>query len=105
MKLLGVLVAAAAMLAGQARTLDIYWIDVEGGAATLIIAPSGESLLVDTGFPGNDDRDAKRIVHAGSAAGQHVDELLGVGGGHRQQQQAGGRGRHQSGFHVVFSPT
>jgi hypothetical protein len=60
MKILGVLVAAAALLAGQSRTLDIYWIDVEGGAATLIIAPSGESLLVDTGFPGNDDRDAKR---------------------------------------------
>ena len=77
MKLLGVLVAAAAMLAGQARTLDIYWIDVEGGAATLIIAPSGESLLVDTGFPGNDDRDAKRIAAAAVAAGlTRIDNLV-----------------------------
>jgi competence protein ComEC len=43
------------------RTLDIYFIDVEGGAATLIVTPAGESLLIDTGFPG--DRDARRIAH------------------------------------------
>jgi competence protein ComEC len=77
MKILGVLIAAAALLAGQSRTLDIYWIDVEGGAATLIIAPSGESLLVDTGFPGNDDRDAKRIAAAAVAAGlTRIDNLV-----------------------------
>jgi competence protein ComEC len=44
-----------------AKTLDIYFIDVEGGAATLIVTPAGESLLIDTGFPG--DRDAGRIAH------------------------------------------
>jgi competence protein ComEC len=43
------------------KTLDIYFIDVEGGAATLIVTPQGESLLVDSGFP--EDRDANRIVH------------------------------------------
>src|SRR4029079_15071510 len=43
------------------RTLDIYFIDVEGGAATLIVTPLGESLLIDSGFPG--DRDAGRIAH------------------------------------------
>ena len=43
------------------RTLDIYFIDVEGGAATLIVTPTGQSLLIDTGFPG--DRDAGRIAH------------------------------------------
>src|SRR5438034_8043972 len=43
------------------RTLDIYFIDVEGGAATLIVTPSGQSLLIDTGFPG--ERDAGRIAH------------------------------------------
>src|ERR1043165_2193709 len=43
------------------KTLDIYFIDVEGGAATLIVTPRGESLLIDTGFPG--DRDAGRIAH------------------------------------------
>ncbi len=49
----------------QTRNLEIYWVDVEGGAATLFISPTGESLLFDTGFPGNGDRDAKRI-HAAS---------------------------------------
>jgi beta-lactamase superfamily II metal-dependent hydrolase len=43
------------------KSLDIYFIDVEGGAATLIVTPTGESLLVDSGFPG--DRDAGRIAH------------------------------------------
>src|SRR6478609_8545932 len=77
MKLLGILVAAAALLAGQSRTLDIYWIDVEGGAATLIVAPTGESLLVDTGFPGNGDRDAQRIVQAAVTAGvTRIDHLI-----------------------------
>jgi competence protein ComEC len=40
--------------------LRIYWIDVEGGAATLLVAPSGETVLVDTGFGG--ERDAGRIA-------------------------------------------
>lgn len=69
-------IAATAILA-QSLTLDIYWVDVEGGAATLIVAPSGESLLVDTGFPGNDDRDAKRIQAAAVAAGlTRIDNLV-----------------------------
>jgi competence protein ComEC len=48
----------AATLSAQ-KTLDIYWIDTEGGAATLIVTPAGQSLLADTGNPG--ERDAKRI--------------------------------------------
>ncbi len=36
-----------------ARPLDIYFIDVEGGQSTLIVTPAGESLLIDTGFPGD----------------------------------------------------
>src|SRR6184192_51269 len=47
---------------GAPKTLDIYFIDVEGGAATLIVTPTGQSLLIDTGFPG--DRDAGRIAYA-----------------------------------------
>ena len=59
------------------RTLYIYWIDVEGGAATLIVSPTGESLLVDTGFPGNNDRDAQRIVQAVVTAGAtRIDHLV-----------------------------
>src|SRR5262245_28408074 len=34
----------------SAKTLDIYFIDVEGGSATLIVTPSNESILVDSGF-------------------------------------------------------
>jgi beta-lactamase superfamily II metal-dependent hydrolase len=77
LSLLSVWTAAAVLLTAQSRTLDIYWIDVEGGASTLIIAPSGESLLVDTGFPGNEDRDAKRIQAAAVAAGlTRIDNLV-----------------------------
>jgi beta-lactamase superfamily II metal-dependent hydrolase len=52
----------------QSRNLEIYWIDVEGGAATLIVGPSGESLLVDAGYEVG-DRDAKRIQAAAQQAG------------------------------------
>ena len=45
-------------------TLDIYWIDVEGGAATLIVTPSNQSVLMDSGWARTDDRDAKRIQRA-----------------------------------------
>jgi competence protein ComEC len=47
-----------------AQKLDVYWIDTEGGAATLIVTPAGESLLADTGNPG--DRDAQRIYDVAS---------------------------------------
>jgi beta-lactamase superfamily II metal-dependent hydrolase len=52
----------------QLRNLDIYWVDVEGGAATLIVSPSGESLLVDSGWE-VDDRDARRIFGVAQQAG------------------------------------
>ena len=58
-----------AMLGAAPKSLEIYWIDVEGGAATLIISPTGESLLVDTGNPRPDDRDAKRVAAAAKEAG------------------------------------
>jgi len=57
--LIAILVLANATT--KARTLDVYFIDVEGGAATLIVTPAGESLLVDSGFPLQ--RDADRIIH------------------------------------------
>jgi beta-lactamase superfamily II metal-dependent hydrolase len=57
------------MLAQERRSLDIYFIDVEGGQATLIITPQGQSLLIDTGFPDFDGRDADRIVSIAKAAG------------------------------------
>src|ERR1700682_5416970 len=51
----------AGFLQAQTGNLNIYFIDVEGGAATLTVTPSGQSLLVDTGNPSPTDRDAKRI--------------------------------------------
>src|SRR5579871_2708884 len=69
--------AAAAVLAAQSRTLDIYWIDAEGGAATLIVTPSGQSMLVDTGNPGPNDRDPKRIFSVAQMAGlKRIDMLV-----------------------------
>ena len=41
-------------------SLSIFFVDVEGGAATLVVSPAGESLLIDSGFPGG--RDAARIA-------------------------------------------
>jgi len=77
LRLIALMAAVAILLPAQPRTLEIYWIDVEGGASTLIVAPSGESLLVDTGFPGNDDRDAKRIAATAAAAGlTRIDNLV-----------------------------
>jgi beta-lactamase superfamily II metal-dependent hydrolase len=60
------------------RGLDIYFIDVLGGAATLIVTPEGESVLIDTGWPGFEDRDPKRIEHVlKSVAGRdHLDHLV-----------------------------
>src|SRR5437762_12394375 len=52
---------------GQKRGLDIYFVDTEGGAATLIVTPAGESVLIDNGNPGT--RDAERIALAARAAG------------------------------------
>jgi len=63
--------------AKRPKTLQIYAIDVEGGQATLIVSPSGQSLLVDTGWPGFNGRDAARIVAAGKAAGiQQIDYVV-----------------------------
>jgi competence protein ComEC len=74
--------------AAQRTTLDIYFIDVEGGQATLVVTPSGESMLIDTGFPSDGSfasvpgdphkaRDANRILEAARAAGvKAIDYLL-----------------------------
>jgi competence protein ComEC len=69
------LVCAGGLLAAS-RNLEIYWIDAEGGAATLIVSPSGESLLVDTANRTPDDRDAKRIFAAAQQAGLHKIDML-----------------------------
>lgn len=83
---LGSRVAPAQTTSGH---LTIYSIDVEGGQATLLVTPSKASLLVDTGWPGNNGRDAERIEAAMKDAGItkldhvlithfHVDHVGGV---------------------------
>src|SRR4051794_16556292 len=63
--LLATIVCAAA--SEKDGKLDVVWSDVEGGAATLIVTPSGESILIDAGNPGG--RDSGRIVKAAKDAG------------------------------------
>lgn len=64
------------MILAQNRALEIYWTDVEGGGSTLIVTPSGQSLLVDAGFPQN-DRDAKRIFETTQRAGiKQIDAMV-----------------------------
>ena len=69
--------------------LRAYMIDVEGGQSTLFVTPAGQSLLIDTGWPGHEYRDADRIVAAAKLAGIgkidyvlithfHVDHVGGV---------------------------
>jgi len=68
---------ASAQAPTTEKHLLIYSIDVEGGQATLLVAPSGASLLVDTGWPTADGRDAQRIQEAMKDAGiSRIDHLL-----------------------------
>jgi len=70
-----VLALCLAAQAADGKSLEMYWVDVEGGAATLIVTPAGESILIDTGMPG--ERDPKRIVKAAREAGlKQIDHLI-----------------------------
>jgi competence protein ComEC len=67
----------AAPAAMGAKLLQIYFVDVEGGQATLFVTPAGKSLLIDTGWPDNNGRDADRIVAAAKLAGvSKIDFVL-----------------------------
>ncbi len=68
--------AGAGALLGATQNLEIYWIDAEGGASTLIVTPSGESVLIDTANRTPDDRDAKRIAAAAQLAGVKKIDIL-----------------------------
>ena len=58
------------------HSLDIYWIDVEGGAATLIVTPVGESVLIDSGNPGRRDPDRIFAVATKEAKLKKLDHLI-----------------------------
>src|SRR2546427_6472023 len=74
--------AASGLTLAQTRpaksgSLEFYWIDVEGGASTLIVSPAGDSLLFDTGYMTDTNRDAKRIFAAAQKAGlKQVDHVV-----------------------------
>ena len=63
--------------AANVKPLQIYFIDVEGGQSTLVVSPSGQSLLIDAGWPGYEGRDADRILAAAHQAGlSQIDYVL-----------------------------
>ncbi len=64
-----ILILSCALALPAAKTLDMWVIDTEGGKALLLVSPSGQSMLIDTGFPGYNGRDTGRIVEACQAAG------------------------------------
>ena len=61
------------LLFAERDSLLIYWIDVEGGAATLVVTPTGQSILTDSGWNTSDGRDANRIAAAMNDA--NIDRL------------------------------
>ena len=70
------------------RTLEMYFLDVEGGAATLIVTPAGESVLIDAGWADVNGRDASRIRQAMQQAGvTEIDHLVAT---HYHQDHYGG---------------
>jgi beta-lactamase superfamily II metal-dependent hydrolase len=77
-----VLALIVALLLGTARAadaprgLDIYFIDTEGGAATLIVTPAGESILIDCGNPGTRDADRIHKVASEQAGLKAIDHLI-----------------------------
>jgi beta-lactamase superfamily II metal-dependent hydrolase len=75
--LVTILMFYAVVSAGPAdKRFDIYWVDVEGGAATLMVTPSGESILVDSGNPGRRDPDRILQVVTKVAGLRQIDHLV-----------------------------
>lgn len=73
--IVGLFLAAGAFADSSDGRLDVYWNDVEGGGATLIVTPAGESVLIDAGNPGT--RDAGRIHRTAVAAGlKRIDYFI-----------------------------
>jgi competence protein ComEC len=74
--LIAALAASQALAGPDDGRLDVYWVDVEGGAATLLVTPAGETVLIDTGNLGR--RDPERIVKVLSevAGRKRIDHLI-----------------------------
>lgn len=76
--LTALLAAAGAAAQGRpSKALEIWVVDVEGGKAALFVTPAGESVLVDSGWPGFEGRDPDRIMAAIRDAGvTRIDYML-----------------------------
>jgi beta-lactamase superfamily II metal-dependent hydrolase len=69
--------AVCASAIAATKPMEVYFIDVEGGQATLIVSPSGQSMVIDTGWAGFNNRDADRIAAAAAKSGvKQIDYLL-----------------------------
>jgi competence protein ComEC len=72
-----VIFPVSAFAKDAAKNLRIFFVDVEGGQATLFVTPQGRSLLIDTGWPGQEGRDADRIATTAKSAGlSRIDYVL-----------------------------
>jgi len=74
--------------ARAAKLLEIYFIDTEGGQATLVVSPSGQAMLIDTGYTGFGGRDATRIAEAAKNA--HAKRINVLFLTHHHADHAGG---------------
>jgi competence protein ComEC len=77
--LLALAIASTSAVAGPSDgRFDLYFIDVEGGASTLLVSPDGHSILIDSGYPGNKNRDLDRILHVvrDVAKLDHIDHAV-----------------------------
>lgn len=89
----GVVVFGVLLVAkpSSAQGLEIYFIDVQGGAATLLVTPERETVLIDAGYATKDDRDPERIerVLRNVVGLDRIDHLVIT---HWHQDHAGGVG-------------
>jgi beta-lactamase superfamily II metal-dependent hydrolase len=77
LRLSALVLFSTSLVLHAAKPLDVYFIDVEGGQATLLISPSGQSMLVDTGWAGFNGRDADRIASVAKQNGvNQIDYLV-----------------------------
>ncbi len=79
MRILAILsiLLAFSVSAAERKGLHFTFLDTEGGQATLVVTPSGESLLIDAGWPTKTGRDSDRIIAAARKAGlTRIDYLL-----------------------------